>query len=86
MLADLPGASAHVSRFRVVAIGLGAGSRAQVDPAPVVATSELLADAMVDAICWNGTSGAWLGLGVDRALCEAVTVRTGIPATIATLH
>lgn len=85
MLADLPGASAHFSRFRVVAIDLGAGSRGQFDPAPVVAAAELLADARVDAICWNGTSGAWLGLELDRALCEAVTAHTGIPATTATL-
>lgn len=85
MLADLPGASAHFSRFRVVAIDLGAGSRGQFDAAPVVAAAELLADARVDSICWNGTSGAWLGLEVDRALCAAVTARTGIPATTATL-
>ncbi len=85
MLADLPGASAHFSRFRVVAIDLGAGSRGQFDPAPVVAAAELLADARVDSICWNGTSGAWLGLDVDRALRDAVTARTGIPATTATL-
>ena len=85
MLADLPGASAHFSRFRVVAIDLGAGSRGQFDPAPVVAAAELLADARVDSICWNGTSGAWLGLDVDRVLRDAVTARTGIPATTATL-
>ena len=85
MLADLPGASAHFSRFRVVAIDLGAGSRGQFDPAPVVAAAELLADARVDSICWNGTSGAWLGPDVDRALRDAVTARTGIPATTATL-
>ncbi len=85
MLADLPGASAHFSRFRVVAIDLGDGSRGQFDPAPVVAAAELLADARVDSICWNGTSGAWLGLDVDRALRDAVTARTGIPATTATL-
>src|SRR5688572_29145738 len=33
MLAELPGASAHFSRFRVVSIDLGAGSREQFDPA-----------------------------------------------------
>jgi maleate isomerase len=84
MLADLPGASAHFSRFRVVAINLGDASRGRFDPAPVVA-AELLADARVDSICWNGTCGAWLGLGGDRALCRAITERTGIPATTATL-
>ena len=82
-LADLPGASAHFSRFRVVAIDLGAASREQFDPAPVAAAAELLADARVEAICWNGTSGAWLGLDVDRALCGAVTARTGVPAATA---
>lgn len=85
ILADLPDASAHFSRFRVVAIDLGPGSRGQFDAAPVVAAAELLADARVDSICWNGTSGAWLGLEVDRALCAAVTERTGVPATTATL-
>jgi maleate isomerase len=85
MLADLPGASAHFARFRVVAINLGEGSRAQFDLSPVLAAAELLADAKVHAICWNGTSGSWLGLDQDRTLCEAITARTGIPATTATL-
>ena len=49
-------------------------------------TAAMLADARLDAICWNGTSGAWLGLEVDRVLCEAVAARiAGIPATTATL-
>ncbi|WP_135466120.1 maleate cis-trans isomerase family protein [Crenalkalicoccus roseus] len=85
MLAALPGASAHFARFRVVAIGMDAASRAQFDPTPILAAAELLADARVHAICWNGTSGAWLGLEQDRALCAAITRRTGIPATTATL-
>lgn len=85
MLAGLPGASAHFARFRVVAIDLGAGSTSQFDLSPVLAAAELLADAKVHAICWNGTSGSWLGLEQDRALCAAITARTGIPATTATL-
>lgn len=85
MLADLPGASAHFARFRVVAIDLGEGSRAQFDLSPVLAAAELLADAKVHAICWNGTSGSWLGLAQDQALCAAIEARTGIPATTATL-
>lgn len=85
MLAELPGATAHFARFRVVAINLGEGSRAQFDLSPVLAAAELLADAQVHAICWNGTSGSWLGLQQDRALCAAITARTGIPATTATL-
>ncbi|RAI57840.1 maleate cis-trans isomerase family protein [Roseicella frigidaeris] len=85
MLADRPGATAHFARFRVVAIDMGAGSRAQFDLAPVLAAAGLLADAKVQAICWNGTSGAWLGLEQDRALCAAIIAETGIPATTATL-
>jgi len=77
--------TAHFARFRVLAIDLGEASAAQFDLAPVIAAAELLADAKVHAICWNGTSGAWLGLEQDRALCAAITARTGLPATTATL-
>jgi maleate isomerase len=85
MLAGLPRVTAHFARVRVVAIDLGDGSRAQFDPAPMLAAAELLADAKVHAICWNGTSGAWLGLEQDRAICAAITERTGIPALTATM-
>jgi maleate isomerase len=85
MLAGLPGVTAHFARIRVVAIGLDAGSRAQFDTGPMLEAAGLLADAKVHAICWNGTSGAWLGLEQDRAICEAITRATGIPAVTATL-
>lgn len=85
LLRDHPTISAHFARFRVVAINLGADSRQQFDPAPVLAAAELLADAKVDSICWAGTSGSWLGFAQDEALCAAITQRTGIPATTATL-
>lgn len=85
MLAGLPGASAHAARFPVVAIDLGEDSRAQFSTAPVLAAAELLADARVASICWAGTSGSWLGLDRDRALCAAITERTGLPTTTATL-
>jgi maleate isomerase len=45
----------------------------------------LLADARVDVICWNGTSGAWKGITADQAICAAITAETGIPATTGTL-
>lgn len=85
MLADLPGVTAHFSRFRVTAIDLGGAALAQFDPGPILDAAALLADARMDAICWNGTSGSWLGLDQDVALCEAITARTGVPATTATL-
>jgi maleate isomerase len=85
MLAETPGMTAHFARIRVVAINLGADSRAQFDPAPLVEAAALLADAKVQAIVWNGTSGSWLGLEQDRRICAAITAETGIPATTATL-
>jgi maleate isomerase len=85
MLRDAPGVTAHFSRFRVLSIGLGEGQNAQFDPTPVVAAAALLADAKVHSLCWNGTSGAWLGLAADRALAAACTEATGIPATTCTL-
>lgn len=85
MLRETPGITAHFARFRVTAINLGAGALAQFDHAPILAAAELLADARVHAICWNGTSGGWRGFDADRALCAAITDRTGIPATTATL-
>ncbi len=79
------GHTAHFARFRVLQIGLGASATAQFDPAPVTAAAELLADAKVQSLCWNGTSGAWLGLRADRGLQQAMQAATGIPATTATL-
>ncbi len=85
LLRDTPQITAHFARFRVLAINLGAEASQQFDPAPVLAAAEMLADAKVDSICWAGTSGSWLGFAQDEALCSAITQRTGIPATTATL-
>ncbi|NMJ40004.1 Asp/Glu/hydantoin racemase [Roseomonas sp. JC162] len=85
LLAGVPQVSAHFQRLRVLSITLEGGSTGQFDVAPMVAAAEMLADAKVHAICWNGTSGSWLGLEADRAVCDAITAATGIPATTATL-
>ena len=85
LLADAPGITAHFQRLRVLSITLEGGSTGQFDTAPMVAAAGMLADAKVHAICWNGTSGSWLGLDADRATCAAITAATGIPATTATL-
>ncbi len=73
----------HVSRLRVLTISPDAGSFGQFDMAPVLAAAELLADAHVDLILWNGTSSSWLGFDRDQALIEAVRAHTGIAATTA---
>jgi maleate isomerase len=84
MLAPI-GVTAHFARFRVVEITLGDAGLAQFDAEPMLAAAELLADARVDAIVWNGTSGGWLGLDRDTELCRAIEGRTGIRATTSVL-
>lgn len=85
LLRALPGVSAHFARFPVTEIALSPGALGQFEPAPILAAAELLAHAKVDVIAWNGTSASWLGFARDEALAEAVTARTGIPATTAIL-
>lgn len=85
MIKDLPDVTAHFSRFRVTAIGLDAAALSQFDDRPMLAAAELLADAKVDVIVWNGTSAGWLGLDSDRLLCERITRETGIKASTSVL-
>lgn len=85
MLADLEEVSAHFARFRVLRIGLSEGALAQFALEPVIEAAGLLADAQVDVIAWSGTSAGWLGVESDRRLCEAITAKTGVPATTAVL-
>jgi len=85
MLAGAPGISAHFSRFRVTEIALDADALDQFDPSRMLPAADLLADAKVDAIAWNGTSASWLGIERDESLCEAIGARTGKPATTSTL-
>ncbi|MGW4163141.1 maleate cis-trans isomerase family protein [Streptomyces sp. NPDC004788] len=78
-------ASAHFARVPVTRIALDGGSDAQFASEPMLAAAAQLADARVDVIAWNGTSGSWLGVDHDRALAAAITAETGIPATTSTL-
>jgi len=85
MLTDLPEVSAHASRLRVTEISLKDDSQDQFAMEPMLAAGELLADARVGVMGWNGTSASWLGFELDRKLCEAMTIRFGVPATSAVL-
>jgi maleate isomerase len=85
MLAGVPGISAHFARFRVTEIALDVEALDQFDPSRMLPAADLLADAKVEAIAWNGTSASWLGIERDRSLCEAIGARTGKPATTSTL-
>ena len=77
--------SHHFTRIKVEAISLQSCHTEQFAAEPMVNAAELLADAGVDAIVWNGTSGGWNGVQADRALCELITERTGIPSSTSTL-
>jgi maleate isomerase len=85
MLAGTPDITAHFGRFKVTEISLNDSALGQFDNAPILAAARLLADARVQAICWNGTSAGWLGLDADRELCAAIERETGVPATSSTL-
>ena len=85
IVATVPGASAHFSRFQVTEISLSARALGQFDDSNILAAAELLADARVDVIGWSGTSSGWLGFDADRRLCERIRERTGIAATTAVL-
>jgi maleate isomerase len=85
IVAALPGASAHFSRFKVTEIALDAAALGQFDDSKILAAAELLADAKVDVIGWSGTSSGWLGFERDLQLTKRIRERTGIPATTAVL-
>jgi maleate isomerase len=77
--------SVHFSRFPVTEISLSQSALGQFSYAPMLAAASLLADARVQAICWNGTSAGWLGFEADRGLCRAIEEHTRIPATSSVL-
>ncbi len=85
MLAKLPEVTAHFGRFRVVKISLDDDALDQFTPEPMLDAADLLADAKVDTICWNGTSSGWLGFQADRELCESIEQRTGAKACTSVL-
>lgn len=78
IIRQVDGVSAHFSRFTVKESSLSPEALAQYEHAPMVRAAELLADARVDVIGWNGTSAAWLGFDSDLRLCDKITQATGI--------
>lgn len=75
----------HFTRIRVTRIALDGGSLDQFDDARMLEAARLLADAGMDVIAWNGTSGSWKGLAADHALVARIEAETGVPATTSTL-
>jgi len=85
ILQALDHVSAHFSRFQVTEISLSETALGQFDDRPLLTAAELLADAKVDVIAWNGTSAGWLGFERDVQLCDRIQSVTGIPATTSVL-
>lgn len=85
LLHELPEVTAHFSRFGVTEIGVSARALRQFDIDKLLAAAELLVDARVHVIAWNGTSAGWLGFESDRDLCRRIREETGIPATTSVL-
>jgi maleate isomerase len=77
--------SHHFTRIKVEAISLDARHTEQFAPEQMLGAAELLGDAGVDAIVWNGTSGGWNGIDADRRLCALISEHTGIPSSTSTL-
>lgn len=86
MAATLEGrVTAHFSRLKVTAISDDPASHHQFDIPVMLKAAELLADADVDVIVWDGTSGSWEGLDQDLALVSAIEEHIRVPATSATI-
>ncbi|KAK5731835.1 hypothetical protein LTR17_011047 [Elasticomyces elasticus] len=75
------------TRIGVKTVGTDASSASQFSTDTMVAAAQLLADAECSAILWNGTSGMWVGTGLeaDRQLAKAMSDATGIPCSTTTL-
>jgi maleate isomerase len=80
-----PRVSVHFTRIEVKTISLGQESLAHFEADRLARAAELLADAKMDVIAWNGTSTAWQGLAADERVCRAMTRASGVPSTTATL-
>jgi maleate isomerase len=85
IVADLPEVSVHFGRFKVTEIALSKQALRQFDATEIMRAAELLADAKVDVIAWNGTSASWVGLDRDEMLCQRITAATGIAACTSVL-
>jgi maleate isomerase len=77
--------SNHFVRIPVENISMIDDDRDQFSVPTMVSAAQLLADAYMDAIVWNGTSACWNGIESDIEICAAITRETGLPASTSTL-
>lgn len=79
------GVSQHFTRVSVARLALDEAADRQFSAERMMAAARLLAEAPLDVICWNGTSGSWRGLADDRDLVARIEAATGVPATTSAL-
>ena len=77
--------SVHYSRFSVTSTGLDPALLAQFGPDRFLAAAQLLADAEMHAIAFNGCAGSWMGRAADEAIVEKLEAATHTPATTTSL-
>ncbi len=77
--------SQHFSRISVRRLALDGEAEGQFEADRMLAAARLLAEAPLDVIAWNGTSGGWLGLDHDRTIVNAIEAETTVRATTTTL-
>ncbi|WP_326870136.1 Asp/Glu/hydantoin racemase [Devosia sp.] len=83
MTRDMPDVSPHFARF-----GFAGSKDSVVDDyhwPSMLGAAQLLGDARVDLICWNGSKGGELGFDRDRELCRRIQSEVGIPAVTSVL-
>ena len=75
------------TRIQVKTVGTDENSISQFTTDTFVEAARLLADAQVDVILWNGTSGMWTGgsLEDEKLLAQAMQDATEIPCSTTTL-
>ncbi|RAH97243.1 Asp/Glu/hydantoin racemase [Acuticoccus sediminis] len=85
ILTALPDVTAHVARLRVTTISTEGDALAQFAPEAFYPAADLLADANVHVMGWNGTSPAWMGFAGDEALAAALSDRFEVATTSAVI-
>lgn len=58
---------------------------AAIDDSLLGTPADLVCEAGISSLAFHGTSGTWLGLDRDSELAGRLSVRTGVPATTASL-
>ncbi len=81
LLGQVPGVSVHFARVDIADPGFSS----RLGGEGMATAARQLADAGVDAVVWNASSGSWLGVQRDREICDNLSRISGVPSTSTTL-